>query len=483
MSRPLQINEEDCTTTILTLSLPPSPPHFGAPSPDTSPLEISASIAKIQGRTRRASRGSHLKPESTQAIIAQLESITKALPEPLHPSSSQSLDPRLLSLAAAISNTHITLHRQSLAPETSLAERTTSLSSCISAARMTTRAISRTLRHTAFSGLSQSHAEPTAPSLSWESHIRDHASALLCTHIWRCILLFSFALDFESALTCARVSVAIGSLREVNTACGKYTLFFLEKLKDRTSSGRVQRPQLETDEEMLAYVSADLQGDPQSSWIWDDEDVYSPPSITRETELAQSGVGGVSEEETPDESIWDRVVVLIWELIRSHGSQPPQPHHTSQSSQFMSPQASQQTHRLPPLRAHQQYSSGPSSVVAGSSTRSSIHLPSSSSYPQTPVATAPPPSSTSSSFPQTPATAATPASAMSRPTAPGSTAIFGLDPVPPFATSASPTATTQPQHERISIASMIESGPSSSGGSETGGGTDMPRYSERGDAG
>ncbi|KAI9668589.1 MAG: hypothetical protein M1831_001028 [Alyxoria varia] len=245
----------------------------------------------------------------------------------------------------------------------------------------------------------------------------------------------------------------------------------------------MQRPQLETDEEMLAYVSADLQGDPTSSWIWEGEDVHSPPPVTRDTELAKSGARRNPEEKEPHDSIWDRVVMLLQELTQSQGSQPPQPHHTPQSSHFISQQTSQQHHRLPPLRPLQQSSSGPSSAVAGSSARSSVHIPSSSSYPQTPSAAVPPPSSTSSSYPQTPITTATPASALSRPTATGVGTSFGSYPPPPLSFSTSPTGIGQPQPERISIASMIESAPSSSGGSAPGAGADIARHGERGDEG
>ena len=72
--------------------------------------------------------------------------------------------------------------------------------------------------------------------------------------------------DFKSALICAEVSSTFGDARPVNVSCGKYLAFFLDRLLQKAQLGL--RADLENDEEMIAYVSGDLQGNIEQSWVW-----------------------------------------------------------------------------------------------------------------------------------------------------------------------------------------------------------------------
>lgn len=72
--------------------------------------------------------------------------------------------------------------------------------------------------------------------------------------------------DFKSALICAEVSSTFGDTRPVNVSCGKYLAFFLDRLLQKSQLGL--RADLENDEEMIAYVSGDLQGNIEQSWVW-----------------------------------------------------------------------------------------------------------------------------------------------------------------------------------------------------------------------
>lgn len=59
----------------------------------------------------------------------------------------------------------------------------------------------------------------------------------------------------------------IGDVRIVKAACGRYLAFFLRILLAQIrAKGHV--PDLDRDEEMIAYVSGDMQGTSDGSWVW-----------------------------------------------------------------------------------------------------------------------------------------------------------------------------------------------------------------------
>lgn len=178
---------------------------------------------------------------------------------------------------------------------------------------------------------------------------------MLCMHIWRCTLFLLFGGHWEAALTCVRAHAAVGFAREVNVACGKNIAFFIEVLieKKRSSAGKGrevqpqgylgQRPRFDMDEEVLAYLSADLQAGDEA-WVWQGREVLgmrspvssmgggmvSPsPSLSREggdREMSGVGMSGLSggllvltETEARDWGGWERVQYLIDVLAREPG--------------------------------------------------------------------------------------------------------------------------------------------------------------------
>ena len=58
----------------------------------------------------------------------------------------------------------------------------------------------------------------------------------------------------------------MGDERAVNAACGRYLAFFLRCLHHRAQLGEVVGPS--HDEAMMAYVSGDMQGTADGSWVW-----------------------------------------------------------------------------------------------------------------------------------------------------------------------------------------------------------------------
>jgi hypothetical protein len=113
---------------------------------------------------------------------------------------------------------------------------------------------------------------------SWPARVAPVASNLTCMHLWRCILVLCFMGDYDAALMCLHLLTVIGNMRQVGIGCGKNLVFVLDKLLDRVRSGHGSLQQLEYDEEMLAYISGDVQASVEHGWAWAGTDLTSMKS-------------------------------------------------------------------------------------------------------------------------------------------------------------------------------------------------------------
>ena len=170
------------------------------------------------------------------------------------------VDPIELLPVMYLQNARLMLHRNNLAPLCGADVRSKALDSCTFVARDTAKFLRRCMQEPPAGP--QSHV--TTRHDTWEKRIVSAASAFLCAHIWRCTLFLCFRLDFENALVCARMSAILGDARPINSACGRYLEFYLEELAGRLKEGI----NFDTNEEMIAYVSGDLQGNYEKAWIW-----------------------------------------------------------------------------------------------------------------------------------------------------------------------------------------------------------------------
>jgi hypothetical protein len=91
---------------------------------------------------------------------------------------------------------------------------------------------------------------------------------MICTHLWRCTLLLCLQTKYDAALLCVQLSAAIGSVRPINNACARNTLFFLDQLLQRVRNSPKSGTTMSLEEELLAYASADLQSSLEHSWAW-----------------------------------------------------------------------------------------------------------------------------------------------------------------------------------------------------------------------
>jgi hypothetical protein len=177
--------------------------------------------------------------------------------------SNQYLDPRSLAPILYLQNARFLLHRHNLSPACTPDMRKTALDHCIAVAHETTRLLSRCMQ-TAPS--SPNHPPIPGGFDNWQSRLRMAASTFMCTHIWRCTLVLLLRRDYGTALGCIHASSTIADHRPVNISCGRNVAFFLRCMIDKIQHGAGM--DLEKDEEMMAYVSGDLQGSTDSSWIW-----------------------------------------------------------------------------------------------------------------------------------------------------------------------------------------------------------------------
>ena len=129
---------------------------------------------------------------------------------------------------------------------------------------------------------------------------------------------------------CARASAAIGDARPANVACGRYMDFFLRRLVAKIQQG--EGAYLESDEEMMVYVSGDLQGSIESAWAWqppEDEFRVSPATPSpfyKESEHNSKTVGSVTRCEGLIEwSGWEGILETLGRLAQERSQQIPQP--------------------------------------------------------------------------------------------------------------------------------------------------------------
>lgn len=339
MSRSPLIRDDDTTMPMPESSgtLPSQaesdlPAAFGQFSP--SPLEIVMPVARLGEPLRKVTRNRPVSTATLAEYDTAFDSIAASMPEPLRPYATSYLDPNMLRISTSLANSRLLLHRLNLAPACSPEERALALQKCVAAAESTARLVNRTLQPPPTAP--QPFTDPSRSTLSWEWRARSSTSSLLCTHLWRCILFLSLSLDFAGALTCVRVSAAIGDLRQINIACGRYLIFFLERLSDRMRSGQLSRQALEQDEEMLVYASGDVQADVESAWIWGDGG-----TPLREEMPFFSSTGAVPPTDSPKRSessadIWPRVETLLMNLRHEQQRQRPLPEyslHTRTGSQ------------------------------------------------------------------------------------------------------------------------------------------------------
>ncbi|EEH44469.2 uncharacterized protein PADG_00758 [Paracoccidioides brasiliensis Pb18] len=267
--KPLMINDEDCD-----IELPFAEDGSLPQSDKTTPLLAITHIMRSVSQLSKSLKAPAISVDTLEIFERHFQMCLSTFPLDYRMGGSHYLDPRLLSPIIFMQNTRLILHRHNISPRNSPEMRHAALERCVAVAHDTAALLSRCMRF------------PPAPNSTsdsqqtnyWRYPMATAATTILCSHIWRCTLFLLFHGAYTDALICVQTSAAIGDARPINAACGRYLSFFLGCLLERTlKSGPTN---LERDEEMMAYVSGDLQGRASSSWIWKTGENRSTSKVT-----------------------------------------------------------------------------------------------------------------------------------------------------------------------------------------------------------
>ncbi|TGO45997.1 hypothetical protein BCON_0351g00050 [Botryotinia convoluta] len=353
--RPLLIDDADCDVNLpnpidefyLGYRSPPAPQNSAQTSMPSTYLLPIIHIMRAIGSLLKTLKLPIIPPSTISIFDTHFTNCLFAFPLPFHLSSSDPLESTTLVPIYHLLNARLLLHRHNLTTSSPPDLRASAIESCILDSMNSASILSRALPQSSTSPLSSQNR-------SWGQS----TSAMICMHIWRCTLFLLFGGRFDAAATCIRALAYVGFEREVNVACGRYIGFFLGVLIDKKrSSDNKSREQVylgqnssqrigrfDMDEEVLAYLSGDLQGGDES-WIWQGREAMgmrSPnvaggagvtsPTLLREgdRDREMGGISGLSggllvlgEAEARDWGGWERVQYLVDILARESNASGP----------------------------------------------------------------------------------------------------------------------------------------------------------------
>jgi hypothetical protein len=255
-----------------------------------------------------------------------------AFPSIFQAESREQLDPRFLAPILYLMNARIILYRHNLSTSCSPDVRTNAIEQSVRVALDTTRLLSRSIS-------------------PYPERFGQIATTMISMHIWRCTLFLLYAGHFDAALTCILASATISGYRAVNVACGRNLAFFLLTLIDKRQAGFFppDRPNIH-DEELMAYVSGDLQASTENSWVWQGSETgmalnqtlssvaYASQSVATNRGAPHTAHGSnpataLSDAEKGDWGGWERVEQLVHQLMRDISV----PHPPSQPAEPIAP--------------------------------------------------------------------------------------------------------------------------------------------------
>ncbi|KAH8897795.1 hypothetical protein GQ53DRAFT_637186 [Thozetella sp. PMI_491] len=334
LRRPMMIDDDDCD-----VQLPAGVDDFfihdggmlvpNGAEPLTHSLLAIIHVARSYTMLSAAAEAPVIPPTKLSSFDQYFGACLRTFPSACDPSSTVALSPHLLNPLVYLLHARMILHRHNLAPDCPSDVRQAAIEQCTHTALETAALIQRTT-----------------------SALPEAATALLTTHTFRSALFLILAGYLDQATTCTRALEAISRRRDVAVPCGRFLAFFASTLTAKRSeyanymgrSGGHQafaappRPSalqdaILRDEELLAYVSADLQADPDLSWVWagGEREVQQKaqvlsPGIVRpggssssaephDDSLSEQARTGLSDDESKDWGGWGRVEDLIRSLI------------------------------------------------------------------------------------------------------------------------------------------------------------------------
>jgi ribosomal protein L37AE/L43A len=336
--RPLLIEDGDCDVALPA----PVDDHYihntGMVSPNgfspfTNFMLPTIHVVRAVTQLVRTLKLVSISTATLASLDSHLSSCMSTFPASCQPSTQGPLDPRALGPVCHLMNARLFLHRHNLNTSCPFDVRRNALEQCIRIALDSTNFIARAVT-------------PTVPPNTSVPPFGPTAYAMTCTHIWRCTLFLLYAGHFDAALACIRASASVSTFRDVNVGCGRYLSFFIGALIDKRRAGSTigspsYASERDIDEELLAYVSGDMQASAENSWVWADADAAMEgglpvrgesrrPSATLLGGGRDEGTTVLSDAEARDWGGWERVEYLVGMLAREplgykHVLPPPPP--------------------------------------------------------------------------------------------------------------------------------------------------------------
>ncbi|TVY29873.1 putative transcriptional regulatory protein [Lachnellula hyalina] len=325
LGRPLLIEDADCD-----VSLPAAiDDHYihdagmlvpNGVSPLTNFILPIIHVVRAVSQLIKTLKSPVISSSTLATFDTHFSSCMSSFPPACQLTATQPLNPRMLAPICHLMNARLVLHRHNLTTSCPPEIRANAIEQCI---RTSLDSANLFARATASSASLHPANPPFGPT----------ANAMTCTHIWRCTLFLLFGGHFDAALTCIRASANVATLRDVNVACGRNVAFFLGVLIEKRRAGgmagsRGYRGEPEMDEEILAYVSGDLQASTENSWVWAGSETGMNitansgavgPSATLMSGGREEGTTILTDVEARDWGGWERVEYLVGVLAREQG--------------------------------------------------------------------------------------------------------------------------------------------------------------------
>jgi hypothetical protein len=316
LGHPFMIDDADCDVTLpepyddhLLESEGPILPH--STTPLTQFLHAILNVVRSFTALRKAFSSPVIERPRLATFDNYFTACQNLFPPVFESNSMETIGPHVIMPLAYLLNARLHLHRHNLAPACPAEARAEAIEQCTSTAYETARLLER-------SG----------------AGLADSATTLLVTHVFRSTLFLLLTGYREQATTCLRVLKSVHDRRDIAVACGRYLSFFVHRLgtKQHEAAERLPRStipgyplqsapidrravqeSLLRDEELLLYVSADMQASAENSWIWvgAERDPPVPPPATARGLTTVEKRTGLTVEERQDWGGWDNLVDLV----------------------------------------------------------------------------------------------------------------------------------------------------------------------------
>ncbi|KAH6848261.1 fungal-specific transcription factor domain-containing protein [Chaetomium sp. MPI-CAGE-AT-0009] len=394
LGRPMLIDDSDCDVSLPAAIDDHHLSDRGQRLPDgaeglTHCLVAVVNVVRSYTALSRALSSPVIAPTRLATFDQHFISCRRAFPSACQHTSNVSLLPSLLNPLIYLLHARLLLHRHNLLPSCPPDVRLAATEQCVHTALDTAALLART---------------PIAL-------LAEGATALLTTHTFRCTLFLLLTGYFDQAFECIRVLAAINDHRDVAVPCGRYLDFFVSALASRRAEivtylsqapspshppspygppPPPQRPShaavneaLLRDEELLAYVSADLQAGMETAWVWagsSEREVPAPVTVSGKpglfgTEARSSLTSEERRDWGPGMEGWERLESSLRRFATGeiagttptsaapsakpqHQHQHPHPHqhpHQPQHQPHHQHQQQPQHHQQHPQQHHQQH--------------------------------------------------------------------------------------------------------------------------------